>query len=320
MYWFLLGFWKYQTLSETFLVFWAKALFCQSGNLLEGKTFPRKIFLCLFLVQFRQKIFTHRTKTFRQSSGIWVLRVQKKVFEEKIPGKKFLSTLVLSISGKFSDFQHFFFDMLFTNFIYHFQSSMSVAKNVWEEKEFCIFFLNFERNSFALWTKLLRQFPQNCILCMQRSLWMILFVKNLTFRIHSVYERKKTVLRGKKFSSLLKIALCVYWSLFSNFHPVFCGFWKYQKLSEIFLVFLAKAPFCQSGKLLEGKTFPRKIFFCLFLVHFRQKIFTHRTKTFRQSPGIWVLRVQKKVFEEKNPGKKLISALILSISGKFSNI
>ena len=248
------------------MVFLAKAPFCQSGKLLEGKTFPRKIFFCLFLVHFRPKIFTQSTKTFRQSSGVWVLRVHKKVFEEKIPGKELLSTLVLSISGKFSDFQHFFFDMLFTNIIYHFQSIMSGAKSVWEEKVFCIFFPNFERNSFALWTKLLRQFPQNCILCMQRNIWMILFVKNPTFRIHSVYERKKTVLRGKKISSLLKIALCVYWSLFSNFHPVFCGFWRYQKLSERFLVWLAKASFYRSRFLLDDERFffGKAIFLCLF--------------------------------------------------------
>ena len=176
-----------------------------------------------------------------------------------------LSTLVLSISGKFSDFQHFFFDMLFTNIIYHFQSIMSGAKSVWEEKEFCIFFPNFERNSFALWTKLLRQFPQNCILCMQRNIWMILFVKNPTFRIHSVYERKNFVLREKKLGSLLKTALCVYWSLFSNFHPVFCGFWRYQKLSERFLVWLAKASFYRSRFLLEDECFfLEKLFFVSF--------------------------------------------------------
>ena len=177
---FYCGFWRYQTLSETFLVYLAKAPFCQSGKLLEGKTFPRKIFFCLFLVHFRPKIFTHRTKTFRQSSGIWVLRVQKKVFEEKIPGKNCFQhrseyqRKVLRLSA-------FFFDMLFTNFIYHFQSSMSVAKNVWEEKEFCIFFTissgiisPFGQNSWG-------SIDKTAFFVPREKLRMILFVKKSNF-------------------------------------------------------------------------------------------------------------------------------------------
>ena len=158
---------------------------------------------------------------------------------------------------------------------------------------------NFGKTFEAIPLKLHSRYPQKTFG------WFVLS-KNLTFRIHSVYEWKNFVLREKKLGSFLKTALCVYWSLFSNFHPVFCGFWRYQKLSERFLIWLAKASFYRSRFLLEDECFfLEKLFFCVFFVHFGKKIFTQRTWTFIQSPRTCILHVPKKGLEENFQLKRL---------------
>ena len=312
------GLWIYQNLSEVFLVWLAIASFYRSTFLLEDKSFFWKSnFLCLFCA-LREKHFHTRNLDVSPVSSNLHFTCPEERSGRKLSGKKTSQIFVLTLSRMLPDFKHFLFDMHFTKFTFYCRPYVGVKNSM--KKTNLTFFSKLWAEDFLTSEKLLRQSSQNCILRTQsKSLEEFFFKKNLNSYFYSAFERKQFVLWVNTFTSLLKIASYVNRKLLRVLYWFLLGFWKYQTLSETFLVFLAKAPFCQSGFLLDGKTFPRKKFFCRCLVHFRQKIFTHRTENFRQSSGIWVVRVQKKIFEEKIPGKILLSTLILSISGKFSD-
>ena len=84
------------------------------------------------------------------------------------------------------------------------------------------------------------------------------FQKYLVAYFYSVFERKHFVLWGKTFSSFLKTAYYVYTSILVVLFSSYCGLWRYQISSKMFLVFLSKISFYQSKKMMEDNLFFEK--------------------------------------------------------------
>ena len=138
--WFLLWFWTYQTLSEILPVWLAKA------SLAVQKVLEKKRFHKFFIFgAFWSKVFHTSDKNFRQSTGFGVVRSLNKIIEEKFPGKKIAFIIYYELQRKVLRLSLIFFWHALHNFIFHLQSSMLLAKKVWEWKEFNKFFRSFSR-------------------------------------------------------------------------------------------------------------------------------------------------------------------------------
>ena len=123
-------------------------IFCTNGESLflsvqkvdGGRIFfLKKLVVSSFSVRFVQKIFTHRKRTFQQSSRICVVRIQM-VFEEKFLEKKLLQLFFWPWAERFQFFSNFFFDMHFIKLFSHFWSKILVAKIVRKRERSLIFF------------------------------------------------------------------------------------------------------------------------------------------------------------------------------------
>ena len=196
--------------------------------------------------------------------------LKKSFLEKKLP-----STVILSFDGMFADCWQIFFDMLLTNFLYDFQSSMLEAKNVWKKEGFHVFFPNFAREKFLPRTELLRQHPQNCFLGTQRKTLVDCFCQHSEFFCSvrplgekmSYFERKILSLFSRLHYTREEVFLIVFirflWTL------------KMSDFEQIIFGMTGKASFYQSRYLLEGKKFfLKKTFFVSFLCTLGQS-FSH---------------------------------------------
>ena len=119
------------------------------------------------------------------------------------------------------------------------------------------------------------------------------FRKYLVAYFYSVFERKHFVLWGKTFSSFLKTAYYVYRSILVVLFSSYCGLWRYQISSKMFLVFLSKISFYQSKKTDGGHfVFRKKLCSC-------QNFWNFGRKRFRLSSRICIVRLQDNSFQKK---------------------
>ena len=147
----------------------------------------------------------------------WTLPEKK--LEDKIPVTKFPPTIFRLWTGNFQTFIHFLSTC-------NSQSSIFTSRAIcWCPK----LFEGQEFFSFRSLSKKLWNFGRHCwgstlrtaVYVLRRLLWRILFVKKNNFLLYLVFRRKKLVNWVKKFSSLLKTALYLFWSLSISFSSIF---------------------------------------------------------------------------------------------------
>ena len=240
-----------------------------------------------------------------------------KVCKKFSSGKISFSTFSLTLSGQLTDFELKFFRHALS------ESQCTCPKKHNEgkqnEKNYGLYyFWCFWAEDFCASDKIVEAvFPELHLTYPGKNFGGTYFQKNLVSYLCLVFERKHSVFSVETFSILLKTASYVYRRLLVVFWFIL-WFMKTLDFEPYIFGMTDKSLFLPLQKVV-GETFFEKTTVLSILVHFGQKIFTHRTKNFGSALEFALCVSRITVLKESLSGKNFVSNFPLTLSCTLSD-